>query len=158
MYIKIILSYLLIIFSLKNISALEDDLLKSIEIASSGNKFQAERLKIATENLANEHSVGASPGELPYRRKVIFGKNNYDRKIKAHLLKVKKYSTDKSPFKFRYDPNHPSADMQGYVKLPNVDRNIERADASEAQRSYEAGVSVIEVSKSMIQRTLELIK
>lgn len=138
--------------------ALEDALQKSVEIAIHGTEFQAERMKIASENLANESSTGMTPGEDPYKRKIIFAKNQYDKKLKANLVKVRKYDTDKAPFEMKYDPNHPASDINGYVKLPNVKREIERADASEAQRSYEANLGMIEVSRSMIQKTIEAIK
>ncbi len=139
--------------------ALEDSMLKSIEVSASGNKFQAERIKIPAENLANEDSVSMNPGGEPYRRKVIYAKNSYDRKLKTRLVKVKKYDHDrKAPLKMKYDPNHPGADENGYLKLPNVDKMIEKADANEAQRSYEANLGMIEVSKQMINKTIEAMR
>ncbi len=138
--------------------ALEDNLQKSVEIAIHGSNFQAERLKIATENMANEFSTSFQPGGDPYRRKVVFAKNNYNKKLKTNVLRVRKFDTDKSPFIMKYDPNHPAADLNGYVKLPNIHKEIERADASEAQRSYEANLSIIEMSNAMMQKTIEVIK
>lgn len=138
--------------------ALEDNLQKAVEIAIHGGNFQAERLKIATENMANEHSTSFQPGGDPYRRKVVFAKNNYNKRLKTNVLKVRKFDTDKSPFIMKYDPNHPAADLNGYIKLPNIHKEIERADASEAQRSYEANLSIIEMSKAMMQKTIEVIK
>ena len=141
-----------------NVMALEDSMIKSIEVSASGNKFQAERIKIAAENLANEDSVSMNPDGDPYRRKVIYGKNTYDRKLKTRLLKVRKYDYDKRPFKMKYDPNHPGANNEGYVKLPNVDKMIEKADANEAQRSFEANLGMIEVSKQMINKTIDAMR
>lgn len=141
-----------------NANAIEDGLLKSIEISASGNKFQAERIKIASENLANENSLATSPNEDPYRRKVIFSSNEYDREAKARLVKVKRYDHDMSPFKLKYNPNHPAADEKGFVKLPNVNKLVEKADANEAQRSYEANLGMIEISKQMINKTLEAMR
>ncbi|MES2214799.1 MAG: flagellar basal body rod protein FlgC [Pseudomonadota bacterium] len=138
--------------------ATEDNLQKSMEIAVQGTSFQAQRMTIAAENLANESSTSMQPGGEPYRRKVIFAKNTYDRKLGARTVQVAKYDTSQTPFERKYDPNHPAADLNGYVLLPNVNRDIERADASEAQRSYEANLGVIEVSRSMIQKTIDAIK
>ncbi len=139
--------------------ALEDSMFKSIEVSASGNKFQAERMKIAAENLANEDSVSMNPGGDPYRRKVIYAKNAYDKRLKTRLVKVKKYDYDrKTPLKMKYDPNHPGADENGYVKLPNVDKMIEKADAGEAQRSYEANLGMIEVSRQMINKTIDAMR
>jgi flagellar basal-body rod protein FlgC len=139
--------------------ALEDNLAKSLEILARGSKFQSERLKIAAENIANEDSTSLQPGGDPYRRKVVFAKNSYDKKLKTNILTVRKFDVDKkTPFVLKYEPSHPAADLNGYVKYPNVQREIERADASEAQRSYEANLSIMEMSKGMFQRTLEVMK
>ncbi len=136
-----------------------DSLKQAIKTAESGTKLQAERLKIISENLANEHTTSTAPGSDPYRRKTIHAKNVYDKKSKAQLVKVKKYAEDhKTPFEVKYDPNHPAADVNGYVKTPNVNKEIERADALEAQRSYEANLSAIETIKSMQSKTLEILR
>ncbi|MGV2432507.1 MAG UNVERIFIED_CONTAM: flagellar basal body rod protein FlgC [Rickettsiaceae bacterium] len=138
--------------------ALEDSLQKSIEIAVAGNNVQSERLKLVAENMANEHTTSETPDGNPYKRKIMFVENKYDKSKKANIVRVKKYSEDKSPFEIKYDPSHPSADANGYVKLPNVRRQVEMADASEAQRSYEANLGVVEISRSMIQKTLDVIR
>lgn len=154
----IIVFFAFVVDSINTSFALEDNLQKAVEIAIHGGNFQAERLKIATENMANEHSTSFQPGGDPYRRKIVFARNNYNKKLKTNVLKVRKFDTDKSPFIMKYDPNHPAADLNGYVKLPNIHKEIERADASEAQRSYEANLSIIEMSKAMMQKTIEVIK
>ena len=74
------------------------------------------------------------------------------------MLRVKKYDEDKSDFDFKYEPSHPAADINGYVKMPNVRREIERADASEAQRAYEANLEVISTSRAMMQKNLDVIR
>ena len=138
--------------------ALEDNLMKSIEMIAKSNDFQSERVKIATENLANENTTSSVPGGEPYRRKIIIPENKYDRKLKANLTRVKKYSKDMSQLQLKYDPYHPAADKEGYVLMPNVDRNIERADIMDAKNAYDAGLNVIEMSRTMIQKTLETLK
>ncbi len=154
-----ILRTLILALLLPNTSiALEDSLQKSIEIAMQGNNIQSERLKIVAENVANEYSTSEKPGGTPYRRKIMFVENKYDKKKRVNLLRVKKYSEDKSDFEMRYDPTHPSADSKGYVKMPNVKRMVELADSGEAQRAYEANLGVVEISRSMIQKSLEAIR
>ncbi|WP_316354954.1 flagellar basal body rod protein FlgC [Candidatus Trichorickettsia mobilis] len=148
----------LLLFINHTVFALEDDLQKASSIASHGIKVQAERLKIAAENIANEDSTSFQPGGNPYQRKILFTKNVFDKTLKTNILRVKKIDVDKAPFILKYDPHHPAADLNGYVKYPNIHKEIERADASEAQRSYEANLSIIEQSKSMMQRTIEAIK
>jgi flagellar basal-body rod protein FlgC len=65
---------------------------------------------------------------------------------------------DRKEFRTVYDPGHPAANTEGYVKLPNVDSLVEALDLREAQRAYEANLNVIETARSMDQRTLELLK
>ena len=60
-------------------------------------------------------------------------------------------------FIMKFDPHHPAADAEGYVKYPNITREIERADAAEAQRGYEANLSIMEVTGSLTQKTIEAI-
>ena len=66
--------------------------------------------------------------------------------------------TDPSEFRSKYEPGHPAADPNGYVKYPNVNSLVEMTDLREAQRSYEANVNVITASRRMIQRTIEILK
>ncbi len=65
---------------------------------------------------------------------------------------------DPTAFPVKYDPSHPAADAGGYVKMPNVKSLIEMSDMREAQRAYEANLSVIENTRSMIGRALDLLK
>lgn len=156
--ILIITTLFVSMFNLSNSLALEDNLKKSIEIASHGSLFQSERLKVAAENMANEDSTSARAGGDPYRRKVIFATNKYDKKLRTNVIFIKKVDVDKSDFLMKYDPHHPAANEEGYVKYPNITKEIERADASEAQRGYEANLSIIEMSNSMMQKTVEAIR
>lgn len=138
--------------------ALNDDLKKAVEIAAHGSHFQSERLKIAAENMANEDSVSVTPGGDPYRRKIILPANMYDKGLKTNVVRTKKVDYDKSDFILKYEPNHPAANSDGYVKYPNVQKEIERADASEAQRGYEANIGIIEISNSLMNKTIEAIR
>jgi len=65
---------------------------------------------------------------------------------------------DTSPFRMQYDPGNPAADAKGYVKLPNVNSLVEIMDMREAQRSYEADLTVMDATKSMLARTVDLLK
>lgn len=148
----------LLFFSSEVCFALEDDLKKAVEVAAHGSHFQSERLKVAAENMANEYSTSATPGGNPYRRKIIFANNKYDKKLRTSVVTTKKVDFDKSDFILKYDPHHPAANEEGYVKYPNIHKEIERADASEAQRGYEANLGIIEISNSLMQKTIEAMK
>jgi flagellar basal-body rod protein FlgC len=148
----------LIVFFLQYVALAEDSLKGAIEVASHGALFQAERLKIVTENIANAKTTSDSPGGNPYRRKVIIAQNVYNPKIKSHVITTKKITTDKSDFIMEYAPSHPAANSDGYVKYPNIHKEIERVDASEAQRSFEANINIIEMTNSMRQKTIEAMR
>jgi flagellar basal-body rod protein FlgC len=134
------------------------DLIKSSKISAAGLKAQAERLRVVSENLANANSTGKRPDEDPFRRKTVTFANELDKALGARMVKVKTVGTDKSDFVKRYEPGHPAADATGYVKYPNVNPLIELSDLREAQRSYEANLAAIEMSKAMLARTIDLLR
>jgi len=88
---------------------------------------------------------------------VVTFKNVLDKETKQQMVEVDKVASDNSDFIMKYDPTHPSADANGYVKMPNVNPLVEMMDMREAQRSYEANLGVIDVSKQMISETLDQI-
>jgi flagellar basal-body rod protein FlgC len=135
-----------------------DDLNKSALIAVSGMKAQAERMRVVSENLANADSLPTTPDSTPYRRKTISFRNVLDKTAGADVVKVKKIDVDRSEFLKKYDPKHPAADSSGYVLAPNVNPLIELMDMREAQRSYEANLNVVSVSKSMLSKTVDMLK
>jgi len=65
---------------------------------------------------------------------------------------------DPSDFKIKHEPGNPAANAAGDVKYPNVNPMIEMTDMRDAQRSYEANVNIIGATRSMIQRTLDILK
>jgi flagellar basal-body rod protein FlgC len=134
------------------------DLMESLMISAAGMRAQGQRLRVVAENLANADSVAEVPGGDPYRRKTISFKNQLDRELGMKTVQVSKVGEDPSDFRMKYDPGNPAADGKGYVKLPNVNSLIEMSDMREAQRSYEANLKAIEVARSMLQRTIDLIR
>lgn len=134
------------------------DLKDSMAISASGMRAQSDRLRIVSQNIANAESTSTVPGGDPYRRKTIYFKNKKDPETGLETVKVYKYGEDKSPYLLRYEPGHPAANAEGYVKYPNVDTVIESQDAKEAQRSYEANLNMLDVSRSMVARTLDILR
>jgi flagellar basal-body rod protein FlgC len=132
--------------------------MSSIAIASSGLKAQSMRMRVVAENVANANSTASTPGGDPYRRKTITFEAELDRSLGASLVEVKSIGVDRSSFKQVYDPSHPAADEDGYVKMPNVSTLIEMADMREATRAYEANLNMIEQARSMLMRTTDLIR
>ena len=130
----------------------------SADIAVSGMKAQSERLRIISENMANANSIGIRPGEDPYRRQVVTFKDYIDKETGAKMVKVDKVVPDKSQFPLKYDPNHPAANAEGYVAMPNVNPLIEMMDLKEAQRSYDANLSMMQTARDMNSKVLDLLK
>jgi flagellar basal-body rod protein FlgC len=134
------------------------ELFDSMFISASGMRVQGERLRVIAENLANVDSVGETPGADPYRRKTLTFRNQLDREMGVDMVKVAKVGTDQSDFRKKYDPGNPAADKDGYVSLPNVNALVEMTDMREAQRSYEANLKVIEASRNMLSRTIDVLR
>ncbi len=134
------------------------DLMKAMKISAAGMKAQGVRLRVIAENMANANSLASEPGGEPYRRKVITFKNVLDRTFGVRKVEINKITVDRSDFKKKYDPTHPSSDADGYVLMPNVNTMVEMMDMREAQRSYSANLSVIEASKTMLMRTIDMLR
>ena len=133
------------------------DFATAMTVAASGMRTQTERMKVISENIANADSTSPTPGGDPYRRKISTVKSNFDQELGANLVESGKVVEDKSDFRSQYDPGNPNADKQGYVKLPNVDPLVEIMDMREAQRAYEADLTVMDASKQMLSRTVDLL-
>ncbi|HVJ41519.1 MAG TPA: flagellar basal body rod protein FlgC [Dongiaceae bacterium] len=134
------------------------DLNDSLFIAAAGMRAQGERLRVISENLANADSVGERQGADPYRRKTISFKNTLDKELGIDTVQVAKVGQDQSDFRKKYDPGNPAADQNGYVSLPNVNTLIELTDMREAERSYEANLKTIEAARTMLQRTVDILR
>jgi flagellar basal-body rod protein FlgC len=135
-----------------------DDISKAARIASAGMKAQSKRLRVVAENMANADSLPSTAGEDPYRRKMVTFRSELDREVNADLVKVDRTIRDMSDFGRKYEPGHPAADANGYVSTPNINPLVEVMDMREAQRSYEANLSVITMSREMTSKTLDLLR
>jgi len=135
-----------------------DPLSASLSIAGAGLRAQGARLRVVSENVANADSTATTAGGDPYRRKTISFASTFDRALGADLVKVNKIGLDRADFQLVHDPSHPAADANGYVKRPNVQPLLEMSDMREAGRSFEAGVNVIEQTRSMMNRVIELLR
>ncbi|MDG4576965.1 MAG: flagellar basal body rod protein FlgC [Defluviicoccus sp.] len=135
-----------------------DDMMQTLKISAAGLKAQGTRLRVIAENVANANSLPLAPGQAPYQRRTVSFRSVLDNQVGAKMVEVARISGDKAPFPRKYDPTHPAADAQGYVETPNVSSLIEMADMREAQRSYEANLSVIRTSKAMLQETVDILR
>ena len=134
------------------------DLTTALSISARGMDAQTSRLRVIAENLANQDSMGSAPGVDPYRRKTVTFEQRLDPELGAATVGVKKVGTDRSDFPVKYDPSSPAADAKGYVRTPNVNSFVEIMDMREAQRSYSANLNVMQVSRGMLTRAIEMLK
>jgi flagellar basal-body rod protein FlgC len=134
------------------------DLDKALRISASGMQAQTTRLRVIAENLANQDTTGGKPGADPYRRKTVSFDDQVDRATGETLVRVKKIGVDKSAFPQKYEPSHPAADAKGYVSTPNVNSFVEVMDMREAQRSYSANLQVMQVTRGLLTRAIEMLK
>ena len=115
-------------------------------------------MRLISENLANAESTSELPGGDPYKRRVLTFQNVLDRELNIKRVKVRDIVDDNTAFPLEYNPSHPSADENGYVKMPNVNSLVEMMDMREANRSYEANISAIQIARSMLARSLEILR
>ncbi len=134
------------------------DFNSSLVIAASGMHAQNARMTVIAQNLANADSAGKTPTDTPYRRQLPTFRAVFDQALGATKVAVGQVAYDQSAFQSRYEPGHPAADAQGYVKYPNVDPSIETMDMREAQRSYQANLNVITATRQMEGQTLDILK
>lgn len=134
------------------------DLIKSLFVSASGLKAQNNRMQVIAENIANADSTGQTPDEEPYRRKIPTFKSHFDKEIGAEVVELGRVAEDQTDFVERYEPGHPAANEQGFVRRPNVNTLVETVDMRQAQRSYEANLNVIQATRRMVQRTIDILR
>lgn len=134
------------------------DFNSSLRIAATGLHAQAARMRVIAENLANADSAGKTPEEDPYRRRMPTFKAVFDNELGGTKVELGRLAYDMSDFETRFEPGHPAADARGYVRYPNINPLIEATDMREAQRTYEANLNVVTVTRQMLGRTLDILK
>jgi len=135
------------------------DMYNTMMISAYGMKAQGERTRVIAENLANASTAALTPDGKPYTRKLITFKNEMDKANGTDLVKVKDIKADtKTPYLMKYMPDAPGANAAGYVKMPNVQTVVELSDMREAERSYEANLGMVEQSKTMAMRTIDMLR
>ena len=143
--------------------------LDSMNISASALTATRLRMDVIAENIANSNTTRTENGD-PYRRKyVVFQEKTNDNEFEAFFNKAKRsiagggvrvieIGTDTSEFKYDYNPSHPDADENGYVRYPNVEVVQEMVDMMSAYRAYEANITALNTFKDMAVKTLELGK
>lgn len=141
--------------------------LQSMDISASALTAQRLRLDIISNNLANVNTTRTASGGAYRRQMAVFtertGEGSFasllDRTLNEQLgkgVKVTQIVEDQSPLKMVYNPEHPDANRDGYVAMPNVNTVMEMVDMISATRAYEASVTAINSAKSMAMKALDI--
>lgn len=146
-------------------------LFQTMDISASALTVQRFRMDVISSNIANAETTRAKfvDGKWqPYTRKMVVvepdTKQNFSRILNRYLsdqsnqygVRVSKIVEDQTSSKKVYQPDHPDADENGFIYLPNVDILKEMVDMVSATRAYEANVTALNSSKSMLTKALEI--
>ena len=154
--------------------------LDSMSISASALTATRTRMDVIAENMANSNTTRTANGEAYRRKYVVFQEKvntridrdfysyfNPDSKFSSYLnrawhtpggVRVLEIGTDMSEFKYDYNPTHPDADENGYVRMPNVEVVQEMVDMMSAYRAYEANITALNAFKDMAVKTMEIGK
>lgn len=125
------------------------------EISGSALMAQSQRMNVTASNLANADSVVGPDGQ-PYRAKQVLFEAQGQDGSGVGGVRVTEVVDDPSPFRLEYRPEHPLADEQGYIRMPNVEPVNEMVNMISSSRSYQANVEVLNTSKQLLLKTLTL--
>ena len=132
----------------------------SLDVSTSGLVAQRTRLNAISSNIANMSTTRNELGQPePYQPRFVTFQTDSGVTTSGGGAGVRVSSVQHSHEapRMKYEPGHPDADAQGYVRYPAVDMTTEFVDALEATRSYEANIGVIEVTKNMSDQALRII-
>ncbi|MDE6434343.1 MAG: flagellar basal body rod protein FlgC [Lachnospiraceae bacterium] len=140
----------------------------AMDVSASGMTAQRTRMDVIAQNIANVNTTRDENGNVYKRQTVVFHENSnmsFDTILsnklspyKANGVKITAIVEDNSEGIMAYDPNHPDADENGYVTLPNVNTVTEMTNLIDASRSYEANATAFNASKAMAAKGLELFE
>jgi len=132
----------------------------ALDVSTSALVAQRTRLNIISSNLANMSTTRNERGELEaytpryatFQTDTSINTNGGGQGVKVGSVEYANVAPNR-----KHSPGHPDADEQGYVSYPNIDMTSEFVDALEATRAYEANIGVIEITKDLGQRTLQIL-
>jgi flagellar basal-body rod protein FlgC len=137
----------------------------AIDAAASGMSAERLRMDVISNNIANVNTTRTSAGG-PYRRQMVVFQQRTGEPSFAQIMsqqqsigsgvRVVEIAKDQSPSRMMYDPNHPDANKEGYVEMPNINIVTEMVDMMTATRAYEANVTAVNAAKSMALKALEI--
>lgn len=140
------------------------NLISGIDVSSSALSAQKTRLDIVAQNIANAQTT-RTPDGGPYQRKVVSFENELIRRAGAPMgatplqaVRIGNITSDKTPGQMVYNPQHPDAQPDGNVLMPNVNLSFEMVDLITATRAYEANLTMVKNARQMALKTLAIGK
>lgn len=134
-------------------------LFRIMDIAGSALGAQTVRMNTTASNMANANSASSSIEQTYKARHPIFSQllNDFSTDENPSVgVKIDGIIESDAPLRQEYSPNHPLANEDGYIFMPNVNVIEEMANMISASRSYQTNVEIMEASKQMLQQTLSL--
>lgn len=136
------------------------NVISGIDITAGALDAQKTRLDIVAQNIANAQTTRTANG-MPYQRQVVSFETELVRQARGagaalQSVKVAAITPDATRGEQVYNPQHPHADGNGLVTMPNVNLSYEMVDLITASRAYEANLTVAKNARQMALRTLEI--
>ncbi len=136
------------------------NLISAVDITSGALAAQRTRLDIVAQNIANAQTTRTPEGG-PYKRQIVSFETELLKRIGGQNLQtvhIAGVTSDKTEGERVQNPQHPDADKDGFVQMPNVNLAFEMVDLITASRTYEANLSVVKNARTMAMKTLEIGK
>lgn len=155
-------------------------LFQSFDISASGMTAQRLRMDTIAENIANVNTTRTKNSDEPYTRKIVQFQEktlnpfnykqegltavSFEEQLKSYMsnyhgngVRVRKiYEDTESDYVMDYDPSHPDADENGYVRYPNVNTVTEMTNLIDSSRSYQANVTAFNAMKQMVTASIQI--
>jgi len=134
---------------------------KIYDIAASGMAAQRLRTQLIAANVANSETTRTKEGGPFHKKDAVFQVKSMGTTadgLPVAGVRIADIYLSKDPFVFKYEPGHPDANADGVVTYPNVNPIEEMVNLTEAQRSFDANVSVVLAVRSMGQSALDMLR
>jgi flagellar basal-body rod protein FlgC len=142
------------------------DVMKTMDVIGSALTAERARMNAIASNLANANSTTSVDGQGPYKRKDVVlesapAQNEFgeivDQQLNTHTeVRVVEVREDQAPPRLEYNPDHPQANAEGYVAMPNVNAVVELTNSISADRAFQANVNLFQTTKQMALKALEI--
>ena len=125
----------------------------AIDTAGSGLVVYRKWLDAVSDNIANINDVRATSGPAFQARYVVAQAKDYGR---GGGVEVGGIELGKAEGRVSYQPDHPLADAQGMVRLPDIELSDQMTQLILAQRGYQANSRSITTADEILVETLSM--